>query len=420
MKHALSIDVASDPGRFHDWLMEHVRQAGQNVSATNNGWWQFINAGASDPTPPTPLPADGKFLKTFSDPNFAHIVPNGVKAYIVTGVTPKTSAAGKKYFEVSLMIVNVIPRNTGVILFGEPNATSKDGSGKILTMTVVSLCEDEERATLNYDENGNCITLNAEGQPEAQALLDGTIVRNEDGQYVRTVDLSLRRQNWDDLHQQDVLHKNYLEPSTVGDETQTHLLPYDGTYRYFGFSHYRKSATGKKDTKHNADYDYAGFFRCKDSYITPGKAYLKLKADEYTDPEGGEVIIPQSCKTITYTEYDSQNNEKEVTFNYKDEYKAGSGWQAWTEASPYWHHAIWELKEMFGVRDSIENQPSAQGKFAGEVEFIEDLDEGVATMIINAGADDSHEGDYYTLQGVKVNHPSKGVYIVNGKKVVVK
>ena len=75
---------------------------------------------------------------------------------------------------------------------------------------------------------------------------------------------------------------------------------------------------------------------------------------------------------------------------------------------------------MFGVRDSIEEQAPAKGIFDGEVEIIENLEEGVATMIIRADTEDSDEGDYYTLQGVKVNHPSKGVYIVNGKKVVVK
>ena len=42
------------------------------------------------------------------------------------------------------MILDVIPKNTGVILFGEPNTTSKDGTGKTLTMTVISLAEADK------------------------------------------------------------------------------------------------------------------------------------------------------------------------------------------------------------------------------------------------------------------------------------
>ena len=424
LQHTLTIDVASDPGRFHDWLMEHVQQAVDNASSAQSGWWQFINAGPDEKNPPS-YPLEGKFLRTFSDPDFARIVPNGVKAYIVTGVVPKT-LGDTKYFEVSLNILSVIPRNTGVILFGEPNAISKDGRNKILTMPVVGLCES--KLSDNYDENGNLIT-----SAGGDYLPDGTVVRNANKEIVRTVDLSYRRKNWGDLEEQDVYHKNYLEPSTTGNATQTHLQPckveYDGVaYRYFGFNHYKKSATGKKDPRPATEYDYAGFFRCKDSNIGPGKAYLKLAADEYTDPEGGEVIIPSSCQTIKYKvyadNYDPDSNPDAYTLQevyYKDEYETGKGWVVWDEeTSPYWKNAEWTDLDMFGVRDSIEEQAPAKGIFDGEVEIIENLEEGVATMIIRADTEDSDEGDYYTLQGVKVNHPSKGVYIVNGKKVVVK
>ena len=29
-------------------------------------------------------------------------------------------------------------------------------------------------------------------------------------------------------------------------------------------------------------------------------------------------------------------------------------------------------------------------------------------------------GTYYTLQGIRVDQPSKGIYIVNGRKIVIK
>ena len=32
----------------------------------------------------------------------------------------------------------------------------------------------------------------------------------------------------------------------------------------------------------------------------------------------------------------------------------------------------------------------------------------------------TQDGEYYTLQGVRVANPTKGVYILNGKKVIIK
>ena len=162
-------------------------------------------------------------------------------------------------------------------------------------------------------------------------LIDGTDVYDASG-YVRTVDLSLRRKNWENLADEHVHFKNYLEPSTVGDAEYTELQPYkiedDGkAYRYFGFSHYRKSATGKADNSfHGKDskeaYDYAGFFRCKKSKIGPGKAYLKLEDSEYSEPNGGEIIIPGTCQNIKYNVYKDNGSVEELeTFNYRDEYK---------------------------------------------------------------------------------------------------
>lgn len=399
LEHALTIDIASDTGRFHDWLMEHVQKASE--AKPKNGWWQFVNSG-SDTNTGTPS-SEGKFLRTFSDPNYARIVPRGVKAYAVTGITKNTEKSTKEhpYYEVSFMILDVIPKNTGVILFGEPNTTSKDGKSKTLTMTIISLA----------DEHG-CI--------------DGTTC-TKTGQ---VVDLSLRRKNWENLADEHVHFKNYLEPSTVGDEEETLLQPYkkeaDGkAYRYFGFSHYRKSADGKKDkSTHGKEsveaYDYAGFFRCKKSKIGPRKAYLKLEDKEFPEPNGGEIIIPWTCQNIKYNVYKEDGSvDKVETFNYRDEYKAGSGWQSWSKDSPYWHNAIWTLPEMFGERD--EAQATSNAKFAGEVEFVEDEEEGTATMIIPASMVEAEEdGDYYTLQGVKVENPTKGIYIKNGKKVIIK
>ena len=45
---------------------------------------------------------------------------------------------------------------------------------------------------------------------------------------------------------------------------------------------------------------------------------------------------------------------------------------------------------------------------------------GESTGISNVGVNEDNSGDYYTLQGVKVAQPQKGIYIQNGKKVIIK
>ena len=62
-----------------------------------------------------------------------------------------------------------------------------------------------------------------------------------------------------------------------------------------------------------------------------------------------------------------------------------------------------------------------------KISFIYSLDEeeefgGIAMVIRKAIEEaDMEDGEFYTLQGVKVNRPTaKGVYIHNGKKVLVK
>lgn len=48
------------------------------------------------------------------------------------------------------------------------------------------------------------------------------------------------------------------------------------------------------------------------------------------------------------------------------------------------------------------------------------LDFGQTTGIIGVGSATHTDGDYYTLSGQRVTNPTKGLYIKNGKKVVIK
>ena len=56
-------------------------------------------------------------------------------------------------------------------------------------------------------------------------------------------------------------------------------------------------------------------------------------------------------------------------------------------------------------------------KFMGE---IEDEDWMISLGLSNVEAKESKSGDIYNLQGMKVAQPTKGIYIQNGKKYIVK
>lgn len=52
--------------------------------------------------------------------------------------------------------------------------------------------------------------------------------------------------------------------------------------------------------------------------------------------------------------------------------------------------------------------------------FIFDDNNGGTTAITGITTADTDKGDYYTLQGLRVAHPTSGIYIHNGKKVIIK
>ncbi len=87
----------------------------------------------------------------------------------------------------------------------------------------------------------------------------------------------------------------------------------------------------------------------------------------------------------------------------------------------------WENNDNWGDRTKVTGKPEGQGNakfmavtFYGEPEIIDNGD-GTATMIVPSSMIQKEEsGVYYNLQGVKVANPTKGIYIKNGKKIVLK
>ena len=361
--HSIDAVTASNPGLYHKWLMAHYSGA----QVATNGWYEFVNNGPANPEDKT-FEGD-KFLMTYSD-NLAHLVPKGVKAYIVNGYD--TDDDGN--YSVILHQIFAIPPFTGVILYGQTNSHDKDGNNT-LTMT-----------TVQYD---------------------GPI---------------LRRDHWDDLLL-DIVDKdgkptgqkrhyteleNRLLPTTTennyNNNTLVHVKPFDVdpttkevTFRNFGLGYFTSTDSYQRymqshTTKPNR---FVGFFRLKEGDIAKGKAYLSFAANEYGNETGMETIV---VKDEDYKkEWDENGNESTAL------------------SEKFWKSADWDTD--WGVRNL---DSSFHAKFMGEIEFFENED-GSATLILPGSmVEKKDNGSYYTLQGVKTSKPTTGIYIKNGKKVVVK
>lgn len=132
-------------------------------------------------------------------------------------------------------------------------------------------------------------------------------------------------------------------------------------YRYFGLANFFRTLYYKE---HGGDKDYIGFFR----YTAKGasdanKAYLSLPTRK--DLKGGE---------YGYINYNGQ---------------------------------------LIGTKDE-DNESLAK------VMIVFDDEMGAVTEIKHVEATKNTDNAYYTLQGVKVLRPAKGIYIHNGKKIVFK
>lgn len=386
LSHGLDNETASDPGKFQKWLVDHLNAA--QDQSTGYGWYEFINTGSRsidpenpdpeyvpDPENPEELPL---ILRTFSDPNYARIVPDGMRAYIVNSVQKDET---NNNFVLTLQRLSVIPKETGVVLFGQPNSTAEDGN-YILTMSVVQF------------EEGN-------GQP-------------------------LRRDYWDLLTPQDVKFKNYLMPiigtahwrtpavKGVYDEAkdvfeETNLLtvnPYEpytkgATVEWRNFALNRMSETEHlkldEDFEFNESLDnFAGFFRILPGTYNSGYAYLHLSVDEYDDPAGAECVVTEDPDY--FKEYNTSGNP------YDPREKPGFNW--WTGTNT-WNNMF----EGWGTRKPKFNKPHA-------VQYLGELDDtdGMVKLVIP----ENKMGEVFSISGMKVTNPSKGIYIQDGKKIIVK
>lgn len=184
------------------------------------------------------------------------------------------------------------------------------------------------------------------------------VTANDPTQYVNVWTKEYTSQSWN----------NFLAP-TVEANNNLGNIEKEGetvTYRYYGLGNYHNTKYYKEHPEAKDEADYIGFFR-----LTPNgrsganKAYLRMPASK--EVEGGK---------FGFIDYNSQ------FIGPKDEDDAS-------------------LAKMMIVFD--------------------DEEEGGVTEIKNVETVKPHHNNaYYTLQGIKVLNPTKGIYIHNGKKIVIK
>ena len=183
----------------------------------------------------------------------------------------------------------------------------------------------------------------------------------------------------------DVNLKNYLVANCKLPEG-TKIGPYelgsDGKVAERNFVMGKYSKTDMAATDPISNGDYVAFFRTKT--ITPGKnkAHLKVPNSIYKEPKGVEFIAvnpnPTGKEAFRVTEWPRDHKQ------YGD----------------------WGTK------------PNNLAPFFAK-SFGEPF-EDETTAISNVTTENAEDAAIYTLQGVKVSNPTKGVYIQNGKKFIIK
>ena len=167
---------------------------------------------------------------------------------------------------------------------------------------------------------------------------------------------------------------NYLVPTITAVNNLGNAKVEAGkiTYRYFGLGNYYRTnyhnSLGNKDTQP----DYIGFFRfTADAICGANKAYLSIPANAEVDNSIGA--------TYGYIDYNGQL----LGNKYED------------DISPV------QLAKMALVFDDL-------------------VDGNETTGIKELETKKMNNNKYYNLQGIEIAHPVKGIYIHNGKKVIVK
>ena len=212
---------------------------------------------------------------------------------------------------------------------------------------------------------------------ENDQLAFSLLERTEDSEIAPTDSCTLWK-NADTYIQNGDKWNNYLVPTVQADNNLGNAyVDKSGkiTYRYFGLSNYYRTKYHQSLKDADTQNDYLGFFRLTSNGKSgANKAYLSIPANAEVGNGVGA--------TYGYIDFNGQLLENK----FHDQYEA-----------------------------------ETPAKFANMAMIFDDLIEGNETTgIKELETEVLNDNKYYNLQGIEVAYPVKGIYIHNGKKVIVK
>lgn len=167
---------------------------------------------------------------------------------------------------------------------------------------------------------------------------------------------------------------NYLVPTVtaVNDLGNANVESGEITYRYFGLGNYYRTNYHKNLGEADTQEDYIGFFRLTaNGRSGANKAYLSIPANAKVGNGVGA--------TYGFIDYNGQ---------------------------------------LLGSEDEKDISPVQLAKMA--LVFDDLVDGNETTGIKELETKKMNNNKYYNLQGIEIAHPVKGIYIHNGKKIIVK
>lgn len=212
---------------------------------------------------------------------------------------------------------------------------------------------------------------------ENDQLAFSLLERTEDSEIAPTDSCTLWK-NADTYIQNGDKWNNYLVPTVQAvNNLGNAYVDKSGniTYRYFGLSNYYRTKYHKSLGAADTQSDYLGFFRLTSKGKSgANRAYLSIPANAEVGNRVGA--------TYGYLDFNGQLLENQYHEQYEGESPA---------------------------------------KFANMAMVFDDLIEGNETTgIKELETEVLNDNKYYNLQGIEVAYPVKGIYIHNGKKVIVK
>ena len=302
------------------------------------------------------VPKTRVVLRTYSD-KYARLVPMNFRAYVVTGVHKDTNGN----YVLDMVQIFAIPANTGVILYGSVDENSTGYTLGRITSWDKGGADYVKPYTRFTGGDGNISPKNY-----MVPTVENTIIYPY---YKGMIDA-----NWESIWDNaPTTMANYYNAS--GSVTDRSFIMTKLSSTSFAS---RVVADEVESVPDGKSHNYVGFFRTKPALVCgPNKAYLCLPNTVLNDPQSFEgVVVKPTGDEMTFRS--AEWNELVKTGNWGPR----------------------------GFTDPLKS------KVAGDVEEV--------TGISNVSAEAVEDGSYYTLQGVKVAQPNKGIYIKNGKKIIIK